>query len=183
MRAPIRLAEKVGAVLGRGEVLQRALPPHRKIECRMKTLRLILGDQLNAAHPWFEEVHDSMVYLMAEMRQETDYVPHHIQKVLAFFAAMRAFAEARQAEGHTVVYLSLDDGRNTQGLEANVRMVMAEQGCERFEYQLPDEWRLDKQLMQLAAELGDRAKAVDTCLLYTSPSPRDRQKSRMPSSA
>ena len=25
--------------------------------------------------------------------------------------------------------------------------------------------------------------ALDTCLLYTSPSPRDRQKSRMPSSA
>ena len=24
---------------------------------------------------------------------------------------------------------------------------------------------------------------IDTCLLYTSPSPRDRQKSRMPSSA
>ena len=29
-------------------------------------------------------------------------------------------------------------------------------------------------------ELGER---VYTCLLYTSPSPRDRQKSRMPSSA
>ena len=30
----------------------------------------------------------------------------------------------------------------------------------------------------------DRAlDGVDTCLLYTSPSPRDRQKSRMPSSA
>ena len=27
------------------------------------------------------------------------------------------------------------------------------------------------------------ATATDTCLLYTSPSPRDRQKSRMPSSA
>ena len=26
-------------------------------------------------------------------------------------------------------------------------------------------------------------RAVNTCLLYTSPSPRDRQKSRMPSSA
>ena len=25
--------------------------------------------------------------------------------------------------------------------------------------------------------------SIDTCLLYTSPSPRDRQKSRMPSSA
>ena len=28
-----------------------------------------------------------------------------------------------------------------------------------------------------------RKKPVDACLLYTSPSPRDRQKSRMPSSA
>ena len=29
----------------------------------------------------------------------------------------------------------------------------------------------------------DYRKEVKTCLLYTSPSPRDRQKSRMPSSA
>ena len=33
-----------------------------------------------------------------------------------------------------------------------------------------------------AFHFQDRAE-VDTCLLYTSPSPRDRQKSRMPSSA
>ena len=39
---------------------------------------------------------DDAVYLMAEMRQETDYAPHHIQKVLAFFAAMRAFAQSPQ---------------------------------------------------------------------------------------
>ena len=93
----------------------------------MKTLRLVLGDQLNAAHPWFETVSGDVVYMMAEMRQETDYAPHHIQKVLAFFAAMRAFAQARRAEGHRVVYLELDEGRKTQGLEANVRMVMAEE--------------------------------------------------------
>ena len=30
---------------------------------------------------------------------------------------------------------------------------------------------------------GLALKNIDTCLLYTSPSPRDRQKSRMPSSA
>ena len=30
---------------------------------------------------------------------------------------------------------------------------------------------------------GDGRTLVDDCLLYTSPSPRDRQKSRMPSSA
>ena len=37
------------------------------------------------------------------------------------------------------------------------------------------------------AELGSGARTrtgtIDFCLLYTSPSPRDRQKSRMPSSA
>ena len=47
-----------------------------------------------------------------------------------------------------------------------------------------------KQLLDLAAENGyepqqksDVAWMTLTCLLYTSPSPRDRQKSRMPSSA
>ena len=34
-----------------------------------------------------------------------------------------------------------------------------------------------------AAELNKLNTASVTCLLYTSPSPRDRQKSRMPSSA
>ena len=34
-----------------------------------------------------------------------------------------------------------------------------------------------------AVELFEKAINIDTCLLYTSPSPRDRQKSRMPSSA
>ena len=31
--------------------------------------------------------------------------------------------------------------------------------------------------------INDDGYALDPCLLYTSPSPRDRQKSRMPSSA
>ena len=34
-----------------------------------------------------------------------------------------------------------------------------------------------------AESINPIAYAFDTCLLYTSPSPRDRQKSRMPSSA
>ena len=36
--------------------------------------------------------------------------------------------------------------------------------------------------VEIAKSLLDSTK-VDSCLLYTSPSPRDRQKSRMPSSA
>ncbi len=48
------------------------------------TIRLILGDQLNEQHSWYKNVDDAVCYVMFEMRQETDYVKHHIQKVVAF---------------------------------------------------------------------------------------------------
>jgi deoxyribodipyrimidine photolyase-related protein len=50
----------------------------------MQTLRLILGDQLNQKHSWFKNPDDTVVYVMAELSQETDYVLHHIQKVVGF---------------------------------------------------------------------------------------------------
>ena len=46
----------------------------------------------------------------------------------------------------------------------------------------PSTYLLDK-LDNLNVELGFNEYTDNTCLLYTSPSPRDRQKSRMPSSA
>ncbi len=48
------------------------------------------------------------------MRQETDYVKHHIQKVIGFFAAMREFALNLKIQGHQVVYFKINDERNTQ---------------------------------------------------------------------
>ena len=57
-----------------------------------KTLRLILGDQLNSNHSWFKSVDDSVTYVMMEIRTETDYAQHHIQKVVGIFAAMQNFA-------------------------------------------------------------------------------------------
>ena len=41
----------------------------------------------------------------------------------------------------------------------------------------------DITIMSSAVEICDKDNLAITCLLYTSPSPRDRQKSRMPSSA
>jgi deoxyribodipyrimidine photolyase-related protein len=45
-----------------------------------KTLRLVLGDQLNSNHSWFKAADDSVTYVMMEVRTETDYASHHIQK-------------------------------------------------------------------------------------------------------
>ena len=133
----------------------------------MKTLRLILGDQLNPDHSWFREVRKDIVYVMAEMRQETDYVPHHIQKVVAFFSAMRHFAETRKAEGHQVRYFRISDPGNPQKLPELVRQVLREEGWDRFEYQLPDEFRLDVQLKTLCQDLKAPSEVFDTEHFYS----------------
>ena len=38
----------------------------------MTTLRLILGDQLDPQHSWFSAPDDEVVYVLMEVRQETD---------------------------------------------------------------------------------------------------------------
>ena len=49
------------------------------------TVRLILGDQLNARHSWFKKADSSVLYVIAELHTEATYVKHHVQKVCAFF--------------------------------------------------------------------------------------------------
>ena len=53
-------------------------------------------------------------------------------------------------------------------------------GCVKRSFRMPkeDDWKLLKKKTE-----ADIERSHKTCLLYTSPSPRDRQKSRMPSSA
>lgn len=125
-------------------------------------LRLLLGDQLNLSHSWFKTRDNRVVYVLMEMRQETDYVTHHIQKVMAFFAAMRAFAQQLQHLGHRVLYLTLNDTNNTQSLTKNLAQLLRQTNASRFEYQLPDEYRLDQQLRQFCQSLAIPAAAVDT---------------------
>ena len=132
-----------------------------------KTLRLILGDQLNQQHSWFGKVDDDVIYFMAEMKQETNYVRHHIQKVVAFFLAMRSFSKDLQEKGHTFIYYVLDDANNKQDLIQNIKHLVENQNVQKFEYQFPDEYRLDQQLNQLTKELSIASEAFDTEHFYT----------------
>lgn len=127
-----------------------------------KTLRLILGDQLNHQHSWFSRTDDSITYLLMEVRQETDYVVHHIQKVIAFFAAMRQFAAELKAQGHRVIYLEINDPANAQSFEENIGRLLRAQDFTHFEYQLPDEYRLDQELIRITALLPVPGRAVDS---------------------
>ncbi|NNF19124.1 MAG: cryptochrome/photolyase family protein [Flavobacteriaceae bacterium] len=128
----------------------------------MKILRLILGDQLNINHSWYEEPDSNVTYLMAEMRQETDYVTHHIQKVLGFFQSMRNFAGELEDKGHSVRYFRINDQDNPQELQAIIDHTIAAMKAECFQYQLPDEYRLDRQLKEIIANLDIETTAVDS---------------------
>lgn len=128
----------------------------------MKEVRLILGDQLNARHSWFNEPDDQVLFVMAEMRQETDYVVHHVQKLLAFFAAMRKFAEALQSAGHRVRYFSLDESANYAALPELLRATLDDEEASAFVYQAPDEYRLDKQLADFCESLNISSRMDDT---------------------
>ncbi|MAO16356.1 cryptochrome/photolyase family protein [Muricauda ruestringensis] len=133
----------------------------------MKTLRLILGDQLNLSHSWLDQENDDHMYLMAEMRQETDYVKHHIQKVVGFFLAMRNFADALEKKGHNVVYFKIGDQNNPQNLSDLIEQTISEHKIEKFEYQLPDEYRLDQQLQEICKSISVPSEVFDTEHFYT----------------
>lgn len=135
----------------------------------MQTLcRLILGDQLNPQHSWFAKKRDDVVYLFMEVRQETDYVLHHAQKIIAIFAAMRDLAEQLRAAGHRVDYLAIDDPDNLPSLTKNLDRLFVKHDARAFEYQAPDEWRLDQQLATYIAALKMPARVVDSEHFYTS---------------
>ena len=118
-----------------------------------KKLRLILGDQLNANHHWYQQKDSSVLYVIAELKQEATYTKHHIQKLCAFFSAMQQFAEGLQQAGHQVLHLNLDDTAEFLSLPAFIQHLCQTFAIQSFEYQRPDEYRLLEQIRRM--ELHD----------------------------
>ncbi|NLQ18565.1 cryptochrome/photolyase family protein [Marinomonas sp. M1K-6] len=112
------------------------------------TLRVILGDQLNAAHAWFREQDQGVLYVIAELHPEATYVKHHIQKLCAFFLAMERFADALKNAGHHVCYLTLDDTKG-QSLEEVILTLAEQHNIANVALQRPDEYRVLQQYQTL----------------------------------
>ena len=134
---------------------------------KTKIARLILGDQLNSNHSWFDTVQENVTYIMMEVRTETDYATHHIQKVVGFFAAMRFFAETLRSNNHKVIYIELNHKDNKQSFDTNLEVLLSNGNFTHFEYQLPDEYRLDKILKPFASQLTIPTKVYDTEHFFT----------------
>ena len=106
-------------------------------------LVLILGDQLTpglsalrAADPGRD------VVVMAEVKAEGSYVPHHPQKIALILSAMRHFAADLRAAGWQVAYTKLDDPDNSHAIPGELLRRAAEHGADDILATRPGEWRL-----------------------------------------
>ncbi|MGR5412968.1 cryptochrome/photolyase family protein [Vibrio astriarenae] len=112
-------------------------------------IKFILGDQLNSQHSWYQQQGDTVLFVIAELKQEQAYVHHHAQKQVAFFAAMKAFADGLIEEGHQVLHLTLDETHTYAVLPELLDAICKQTGASYLHYQRPDEYRLLAQLRQL----------------------------------
>ena len=129
-----------------------------------KTLRLVLGDQLNQQHSWFSRTDDEVTYALFETLSEATYTRHHVQKITGFFLAMREFALHLRSAAHSVTYYDLDQTREL-GLAtiSDCLLHLANEiGATHIEYQLPDEVRLDDELKQIGSHFDGKVTAVDS---------------------
>ena len=134
----------------------------RELNKGLKTIRLILGDQLNSNHSWYKTVDPAITYILMEVRSETDYVWHHVQKIAAFFSAMQHFAEELKQQNHRFIYIRLNDEHNLQSFDKNLDALIQTHQFTHFEYQLPDEYRLDQLLEKYCRSVSISSRVYDT---------------------
>ncbi|MEM8863411.1 MAG: cryptochrome/photolyase family protein, partial [Chloroflexota bacterium] len=109
----------------------------------MKTLRLVLGDQLSrpiSSLSGLDPNHD--IVLMVEVHDETTYVRHHKQKIVLVLAAMRHFAQELQDEGISVDYILLDNELNSCSFTGEVARALQRHAVDQIVVTEPSEWRV-----------------------------------------
>ncbi|UWR22078.1 cryptochrome/photolyase family protein [Sulfitobacter sp. S190] len=113
----------------------------------MNRLILVLGDQLSfglSALRAGDKAQDTVV--MAEVRDEANYVRHHPKKIALIFAAMRKFAAHLEEEGWTVAYSQLDDTENSGSIVGELLRRAEQTGAQSVVCTEPGEWRLINKL-------------------------------------
>ena len=91
----------------------------------MKTVRLVLGDQLDfciASLTDIDPIND--IILMAELKEEATYVKHHKKKIAFIFSAMRHFAEECRLKGWNVCYIDYDNLDNKGNFLSQIQLFI-----------------------------------------------------------
>jgi len=119
----------------------------------MPALVLLSADQLSPALSALRQLEPGDQIVLAEVRAEAHYVPHHQLKLVLLFSAMRHFAQTLQAQGYQVHYFSYD--QQMPSLLAAVQTVLAQQPqLDRLRFTEFAEYRLASESRQWATQLG-----------------------------
>ncbi|MEA1873567.1 MAG: cryptochrome/photolyase family protein [Bacteroidota bacterium] len=130
-------------------------------------LRLILSDQLNINHSWFESVSDDVLYVMMETRHEMEFIRLHRQKQLGILANMRDFFNEIRSNGHNIHYIYLDDPENEQQLDWNLLRILSEHSITEFEFQEADEYSTHALMQQFVSGLDIPYREVSSEHFFT----------------
>lgn len=121
----------------------------------MKTLRLILGDQLSLKISSLQDSNKSDdLILMCEVWNEATYVKHHKKKIAFLFSAMRHFAQQLKKNGYCVVYTKLDDQQNSGSFKNEVARIIKQHSIKRIVVTYPGEYRVLKDMQSWASEFS-----------------------------
>ncbi len=113
-------------------------------------LVLVLGDQLStdlSALAAADPARDIVV--MAEVAEETGYVPHHPKKIALILTAMRRFAAQLRAAGWQLRYFPLDDAEAPASIPQALLRAAEETGAQEVLATEPGEFRLIDALRDL----------------------------------
>lgn len=121
----------------------------------MARLCLVCGDQLSpelTALAAIERGRDHV--LLAELADEANYVPHHVQKIGLIFSAMRHFAAELEADGHRVHYRRYDPASEIRSFTDAVRAHLEQHRIDEIVVTRPGEWRVWDEFCKLEAACG-----------------------------
>ena len=119
-----------------------------------RRLCLVLGDQLSfdlASLAQMDPARDCV--LMVEVMEEASHVPHHPQKIVLIFSAMRHFAQALEERGIRVHYVRLDDADNTGSVAGELRRWQALTQAQELHVTECGDWRLEQSLKDCGADI------------------------------
>jgi len=112
-------------------------------------LGLVLGDQLSLELPSLKALNPAQdAILMAEVEGEARYVPHHPQKIVLVFSAMRHFAQVLRERGWQVHYVPIDDSDNSGTIVGELRRWRERLGAAQIDLTECGEWRLEHALRE-----------------------------------
>ena len=122
----------------------------------VRTLALVLGDQLDAASPALDPLDPRTdAVLMAEVSGESTHVPSHRQRTVLFLSAMRHFALGLVHKGLRTRYVKLDAPGNTQSLDGEIERAVNVLSPERVVVVQPGEARV-ADVVESSRRLGPR---------------------------